>query len=195
MRSKSWDTMEGAELGESDLHCEHRRAKGGHGTCLECLELARAARGPRIEVDIDAAVVDERHQWQAAPAPVGCTLWICHRCKATHAQGPSIPPKPPVGYCPIEFLPELYPGPKPTTPARCTVEQHLIIRRSLRAFRAFTTSLGRQEDGDGGWLELGNCLHCPTTLAFRRSDEPTAERCLGCGFALEGCSCGGKAVG
>jgi hypothetical protein len=43
---------------------------------------------------------------------------------------------------------------------------HDATRASLDAFTAATTIIGVQGDGEGGWLLLGNCAGCRTTLAI-----------------------------
>ena len=60
----------------------------------------------------------------------------------------------------------------------CTDEQHAVIKASIRNFRAFTRERGRQDNGAGGWLLLGNC-RCGTTLAI----------CAKCGVGDDGCTC------
>ncbi len=42
---------------------------------------------------------------------------------------------------------------------------HDRLRSSLDNFASLTTRHCMQSDGDGGWLLLGNCKDCNTTLA------------------------------
>lgn len=53
------------------------------------------------------------------------------------------------------------------TPAygRC-VQDHDASKASLDSFATLTKKHAMQQDGDGGWLLLGNCLWCHTTLAI-----------------------------
>lgn len=44
---------------------------------------------------------------------------------------------------------------------------HDARRASLDAFAQLTNRHCMQADGDGGWLLLGNCLVCGTTLAVQ----------------------------
>ncbi len=46
-------------------------------------------------------------------------------------------------------------------------------------FRETTTYVGRQSDGDGGWLELRNCTRCPATLAMDEAEIEAAESARG----------------
>lgn len=46
-------------------------------------------------------------------------------------------------------------------------------------FRETTTYVGRQSDGDGGWLELRNCMRCPATLAMDEAEIEAAESARG----------------
>jgi hypothetical protein len=67
---------------------------------------------------------------------------------------------------------------------------HGPARASLNVFTAATKVIGLQPDGDGGWLLLGNCHECRTTLAIAICDcrgraikgdiETAPGRCLEC---------------
>lgn len=48
---------------------------------------------------------------------------------------------------------------------------HDASRASFAAFIGSTRLIGGQDDGEGGWLLLGTCVACNTTLAI-----PIAER-------------------
>ncbi len=44
---------------------------------------------------------------------------------------------------------------------------HVATRASFAAFFGTTRLIGGQDDGDGGWLLLGTCVGCNTTLAIQ----------------------------
>lgn len=54
----------------------------------------------------------------------------------------------------------------------CTAKAHDVIRASEALFRTLTTPCGYQEI-EGGFLELGVCRNCGSTLA-RQPDTTTA---------------------
>ena len=67
---------------------------------------------------------------------------------------------------------------------------HAASRASLDVFTAATTIIGLQPDGEGGWLLLGNCYGCKSTLAIEICDcrgraikgdiETAPGRCVEC---------------
>jgi hypothetical protein len=51
---------------------------------------------------------------------------------------------------------------------KCTDHWHEWIRSSAERFRLETEPIGEMGDGDGGILELANCVVCHSTLAVSR---------------------------
>lgn len=62
---------------------------------------------------------------------------------------------------------------------------HQASRSSLNVFTASTKIIGVQADGDGGWMLLGNCYGCGTTLAI----DITEKRSRVVSGELGACSC------
>lgn len=56
----------------------------------------------------------------------------------------------------------------------CDQAEHDALKVAA-TFRENTTYVGRQSDGDGGWLELRNCTRCPATLAMDEAEIEAAE--------------------
>jgi hypothetical protein len=48
----------------------------------------------------------------------------------------------------------------------CSYQWHRWVAGSRELFDACTTYVGLQDDGEGGWLILGNCRACNSTLAL-----------------------------
>ena len=48
----------------------------------------------------------------------------------------------------------------------CTREKHEEIKRDRSRWAAETLPIGQVDDGDGGMLELANCIECTSTLAI-----------------------------
>lgn len=55
----------------------------------------------------------------------------------------------------------------------CTMASHEELRRSPIRLARETSPAGRQDDGDGGWLELRRCRACESTLAIPGETAPT----------------------
>lgn len=58
---------------------------------------------------------------------------------------------------------------------RCCDQAEHDALKVAATFRENTTYVGRQSDGDGGWLELRNCTRCPATLAMDEAEIEAAE--------------------
>lgn len=59
--------------------------------------------------------------------------------------------------------------------SRCCDQAEHDALKVAATFRENTTYVGRQSDGDGGWLELRNCTRCPATLAMDEAEIEAAE--------------------
>ena len=63
--------------------------------------------------------------------------------------------------------------------SRCCDQATHDALKVAATFRETTTYVGRQSDGDGGWLELRNCMRCPATLAMDEAEIEAAESARG----------------